>query len=82
MGLRRENVVSSIRWPLCEAKSVMLALPFLGEDLCAADALSRGYLDLNELALSKGTCNRTFGILGKPLIDLFATLQNAKHQVF
>ncbi|PIK41929.1 putative tyrosine-protein kinase [Apostichopus japonicus] len=32
---RRENVISSIRWPSVEAKERMLALPSLGDDLFA-----------------------------------------------
>ncbi|PIK35057.1 hypothetical protein BSL78_28123 [Apostichopus japonicus] len=47
-----------------------------------ADALSRGQMDPNEWALSQKTCNRIFEIFGKPMVDLFATAENTKLQIF
>ncbi|PIK54107.1 putative zinc finger protein [Apostichopus japonicus] len=47
-----------------------------------ADALSRGQMDPNEWALSQETCNRIFEGLGRPKVDLLATAENAKIQIF
>ena len=69
------------QWAI-KANVWLIAVHLPGEVNCLADKLSRETLKESEWALNRVVCRKIFQKLGKPVIDLFATVENRQTQVF